>query len=212
MIDLASIDLAQFANKWYGVPDQPANSATDCDHLPAPLHAWYDLAAKYSVSLLGVKRFVAPTDIKLRNGKMVFLTDPSDAIWGFDADDSKNVYEGRLYGDWAKIPESLSDFLVHNMIGEAVYNAPYAISCDSVQNVRIADIVAPMEEVAIGAWNWPDSGHRLFMGRDVVAEIGPAISDGAPMEDVSGRSEVQVGAVTPEAAAYLESMPGIDWC
>ncbi|MFC9280187.1 hypothetical protein [Streptomyces collinus] len=212
MIDLSSIDLAQFVTKWYGAPDQATNSATDCSHLPAPLHAWYDLAAKYSTPLLGVKRFLAPSEINLRNGKMVFLADPSDAIWGFDANDPMSVYEGRLYGDWVKVPESLQEFLVHNTLGEAVYNAPYATSCDSLENARIAEILAPMEEVSVGAWNWPDSGHRLFMGSGVVAEVGPAISDGGPLEDASGHSEVQVGAITPEAIAYLYEMPGIDWC
>lgn len=195
---------------WYGPQNRPAERALGCDHLPAPLHAWYDLAAKYSASLLGVKRFVRPDEISLRNGKMVFLSDPSDAIWGFDPGDPMSVYEGRLYGDWEKVPESLSEFLIHNALGEAVYNAPITKYGGSVQNSKIHDVLAPMTEVAIGAWNWPDSGHRLFMGQGIIAEVGPAINAGAPLDDPSGYSEVQVGAVTSSALAYLDEFPGID--
>jgi hypothetical protein len=211
MIDLPSIDLAQFIANWYGPPDQPTNRALGCDHLPAPLRAWYDLAATYSAPLLGIKRFLPPADISLRNGKMVFLTDPGDAIWGFDPRDPMSVYEGRLYADWGRLSEPLPEFLIHNTLGEAVYNAPFAKSCDSVENAKIMEILAPMTEVATGAWKWPDSGHRLFMGQNVIAEVGPAISGGTPLEDSSGHSEVQVGALTPSTLAYLDEIPEIDW-
>ncbi|MFV5991704.1 hypothetical protein ACNPQM_04425 [Streptomyces sp. NPDC056231] len=212
MIDLPSIGLAQFIAKWYGPPDQPMDRALGCDHLPVPLRAWYDLAATYSVPLLGIKRFLPPADISLRNGKMVFLSDPADAIWGFDPSDPMSVHEGRLHGDWGKISEPLPEFLVHNALGEAVYNASFAKICDSVENAKVTEILAPMKEVAIGAWNWPDSGgHRLFMGANVIAEVGPAISGGTPLEDSSGYSEVQVGALAPSTLAYLDEIPGIGW-
>jgi hypothetical protein len=210
VIDLHSIDLPGFIENWYGPPDQPAERARDCDHLPEPLHAWYDLAAKYSARLLGVKRFLRPAEIGLRSGKVVFLSDPANAIWGFDPDDPMRVYEGQLYGDWVKLSEALPEFLIHNALGEAVYNAPFTKYGGSVANAKVSDILAPLTEVAIGAWNWPDSGHRLFMGQGILVEVGPAISGGAPLSDLSGYSEVQVGASTPSTLAYLEEIPGID--
>lgn len=146
----------------------------------------------------------------MRNGKMVFLSDPSDAIWGFDPDDPQNVYEGRLYGDWRRLTEAWPEFLIHNAIGEAVYNAPFAKTCDSVENGRVPEVLAPLTEVVTGAWNWPDSGHRLFMGQNIIAEVGPAINGGAPIEDMSGYSEVQVGATSASALAYLNAIPA-DW-
>ncbi|MFH7340598.1 hypothetical protein [Streptomyces sp. KHY 26] len=210
MITLSSIDLPRFMADWYGPPDRPAERALDCDHLPAPLHAWYDLAAKYSTSLLGIKRFTPPNRIGLRNGKLVFLSDPGDAIWGFDPNEPMSVYEGSLYGEWAKVPESLSEFLVHNAIGEAVYNAPVTKYGGSVENSRVRDVLASLTEVAIGAWSWPDVGHRLFMGQGVIVEVGPAIDNGALLDDLSGYSEVQVGAITSSRLAYLDEFPEID--
>lgn len=210
MIDLRSIDLPQFVANWYGPPDRPTGRAAGCDHLPEPLRAWYDLAAQYSASLLGVKRFLRPADIGLRNGKVVFLADPADSIWGFDPDDPMSVHEGQLYGGWEKLSESLPEFLAHNALGEAVYNAPFTKYGGSVENAKIADALAPVTEVAIGAWNWPDSGHRLFMGAGIIIEVGPAISGGAPLDDLSGYSEVQVGATSTSSLAYLDEVPGID--
>ncbi|MGW0087157.1 hypothetical protein [Streptomyces sp. NPDC003393] len=210
MIELRSIDLPAFITDWYGPPDRPAERALGCDHLPEPLHAWHDLAAKYSVRLLGVKQFLPPADISLRNGKMVFLSDPANAIWGFDPGDPMSVHEGELYGDWVQLSESLPEFLIHNALGEAVYNAPFTRYGGSVENARVPDVVAPLTEVGIGAWNWPDSGHRIFMGQGIILEVGPAIDHGAPLDDLSGRSEVHVGAKTPSALTYLDEIPGID--
>ncbi|WP_159072830.1 hypothetical protein [Streptomyces glaucescens] len=211
MIDLSRINIAEFIADWYGPPDRPTERALECDHLPEPLRAWYDLAATYSIPLLGIKRFADPINIDIRNGKMVFLFDPSDAIWGFDPADPMSVYEGRLYGDWEKLSEPLPEFLVHNALGEAAYNAPFTKYCGTVANARMNDVLAPMTEVATGAWNWPDSDHRLFMGQGIVAEVGPAIDGGAPMDDQSGYSEVQVGATTPAALSFLNAISGIDW-
>ncbi|MFF8632383.1 hypothetical protein [Streptomyces werraensis] len=211
MIQLSSINLAEFVSTWYGPPDRPGNRASGCEHLPDELRDWHNLAATYSTRLLGIKKFLAPSDIRLHSGKLVFLVDPSDAIWGFDPDDPKSVYEGRLYGSWRKLSESFSEFLVHTAIGEAAHNAPHTRYCGAVNNSTAMDILAPMTEVAIGVWNWPDVDHRLFMGQGIIAEVGPAIYNGAPLGNRGGFSEFQVGAVTSAALDYLEDIPGTEW-
>ncbi|MFD5589611.1 hypothetical protein ACFWII_38210 [Streptomyces sp. NPDC127063] len=211
MIALSSIDLTQFIVTWYGQPDRSDSRATDCDQLPEPLRAWHELAERYSFPLLGNKRFTPPNEIKAHDGKMVFLTDQSDAIWGYDPGDEMSVYEGRIYGDWVKLTESLSEFLVHNALGEAAYNAPFTRTCDSVPNHRMADILTPMTEVSVGAWKWPAENHRIFLGSNIVAEVGPGLTDGSTLDDNSGCSEVQIGSTHASALAYLDQIPDLDW-
>ncbi|MFF1483894.1 hypothetical protein ACIGZH_08465 [Streptomyces sp. NPDC058319] len=136
--------------------------------------------------------------------------DPGSAIWGYDPDFPMDVYEGILHGEWVKLSETLPEFLVHNALGEAIYNAPFARYGGSVENARVADVVAPLVEVAIGAWSWPDAGHRIFMGEGILVEVGPAIHNGATLDDSSGFSEVQAGSTVPSGLAYVDGIPGID--
>ncbi|MFJ9729317.1 hypothetical protein ACIRP3_41905 [Streptomyces sp. NPDC101209] len=208
MFELADIDLAQFLTKWHGLPDRSPIRRLDHPELPTPLLEWHELSSQWSTSLLGVKSFVPLDEISFHDGKAVFLADPADAIWAFDS--SANVYEGRRYGDWIKLRESLQEFLIHNAVEEAPHSAHFRKSCSSVANARIPDVLASMTEVAVAAWYWPGPGYRLFMNDNLIAEVGPALEWGAPIEDEDGFSEVQIGASDLSALSYLESIPG-DW-
>ncbi|MFF5846375.1 hypothetical protein ACIP4T_31990 [Streptomyces massasporeus] len=139
------------------------------------------------------------------------MDDPGDALWGFDPDNPATVYEGRLYGGWKQLAENLAEFLVHNAVNEAAYNAPYTKSCESVKNENIAQIAEPLTEVAFGGWYWPRPGHRIFMSETVIADIGPAMEDQEPWGDKPGYSEVQVGATSASALTYLENISDTEW-
>ncbi|MGW2689563.1 hypothetical protein ACWC6I_41205 [Streptomyces sp. NPDC001414] len=208
MIDLSDVDLEQFLTKWYGMPDKSAIYTTDRPDLPKSLREWHELTSRWSDRVMAVKEFVPLGEIAFQDGKAIFLTDPANAIWALDP--AANVYEGHRYEGWVELPESLPEFLTHNAIMEAAYGAPVRRACDSVENSRMADVLASMAEVAANGWNWPASNYRTFMGDDLVAVVGPALEQGAPLEDESGFSAVQIGATTPSSLFYLESIPG-DW-
>ncbi|MFC9912604.1 hypothetical protein [Streptomyces sp. NPDC127197] len=212
MIDPASIELHQFITKWYGKPDRsPEIGGRGYTQLPAPLQAWHELSTRWSTPLVRLKKILTPDEIIMRDGKAIFMTDPGDAIWAFDPESPMDVYEGRLYGEWVELPESLPEFLTHNAMNEAAHNAPHTRSCDSVEDTQIAEIVAPMTEVAFGGWQWPRPGHRIFMSETLIADIGPAMEDRAPWGNKPGHSEVQIGATTSSALSYLNDIPEIDW-
>ncbi|MFF4551205.1 hypothetical protein [Streptomyces sp. NPDC001435] len=212
MIDPSSIELHQFITKWYGPPDRRFTTpAAKHPQLPAPLQSWFEIEAQWSTPLVRLKRLFSTEEIKVRDGKAIFMTDPGTAIWAFDPASPMDVYEGELYGEWVKLGENLSEFLVHNAMNEAAHNAPNRRSCELVDNQQLADIVAPMTEVAFAGWQWPRPGHCIFLSETLIADIGPAMEDQAPWGNRPGYSEVQVGAISASALAYLDEIPGIDW-
>ncbi|MCX5338237.1 MULTISPECIES: hypothetical protein [unclassified Streptomyces] len=211
MIDPRGINLSEFITKWYGPPDNGKRHTEGYSHIPTPLAEWHDLAAQWSIDLVTLKKFTPLAEITVRDGKAVFASDPSDAIWAFDPVSPMDVFEGRLYGEWVKLTERLPEFLAHNLLGETAYNAPNVRFCDSVQNGRISEVLAPMTEVSFGGWNWPGPDYRIFLGDGIIAEVGPALKDGAALTDISGHSEVHVGAISESALSYLSEIPGTDW-
>jgi hypothetical protein len=212
MIDPSSIELHQFLTAWYGPPlNQGVAISREYLDLPEPLQGWHALEARWPQPLVRNKKLLTPGEMAISGGKVVFMTDPGDALWGFDPISPETVYEGRLYGDWKRLTENLTEFLVHNAINEAASNAPHTKSCESVKNEHIPQIIAPLTEVDFGEWYWPRPGHRLFMSEKVIADVGPAMEDHEPWGDKPGYSEVQVGAVNASALTYLEDVPDTEW-
>ncbi|MFF8947000.1 hypothetical protein ACF1A5_33030 [Streptomyces sp. NPDC014864] len=212
MIDPSSIELDQFLTTWYGPPSRKEAVAPEQYRgLPSPLQAWHTLAARWSRPLIRNKKLLAPNEITTKDGKVLFMVDPGDAIWGFDPESPTTVYEGRLYGEWVPLSESFTEFLIHNAMNEATHAAPHTKSCESVKNEHIARIVAPMTEVNFGGWYWPRPGHRIFVGEGLIADIGPAMEDQEPWGDKPGYSEVQIGATTASNLSYLDDIPETDW-
>ncbi|MFF4260439.1 hypothetical protein ACFY1L_55950 [Streptomyces sp. NPDC001663] len=161
--------------------------------------------------LITVKRMRSPEEITTEGRKAVFLEDQGEDFWAFDLDNPMDVYEGKLYGDWEKANEDLSEFLIHNALNEAAYGARATRSWDAVPESLLAEILSPMEEVAFGGWRWPSPGGRVFVSDALVANIGPAVEDSAPWGDRPGYAEVQIGSSRPGLLSYLDEIEGIDW-
>jgi hypothetical protein len=212
MVNPSSIDLLQFLTIWYGAPDQQSATESETnENLPLPLLKWHRLAKRWSKPLVRNKKLLTAAEFTIKNDKYVFMAEPGDAIWGFDPGDPEIVYEGRIHGEWVRLTENLTEFLIHNAMNEAAYNAPYTQSCDYVSDKHIARIVEPMTEVAFGGWHWPRPGHRIFTSESLIADIGPAMDDQEPWGNKPGFSEVQIGSITPSALHYLQDIPSTDW-
>lgn len=212
MIDPMSIDLPSFLSSWYGPPSQPATPLSDrCSWLPTPLKEWFGISSQWTTPLMTLKIMHAPESIVALEGKAIFMADAGDAIWAFGVDSPSRVYEGQLHEGWIESNEKLSEFLVHNALNEAAFNATSRRACEQVEEVHLDQILAPMTEVSFGGWQWPRPGHRVFLGDGLVADVGPAMEDHAPWGNKPGFAEVQIGSSNPELLSYLDEMPGIDW-
>ncbi|MFE0739155.1 hypothetical protein [Streptomyces sp. NPDC058855] len=212
MIDPASINLSKFLADWYGPPDKPTRQLpADYSWIPSPLASWYQVSSRWERSLVTLKKFYKPEEIKVTEGMAIFLEDPGEAIWAFNPDSPWDVYEGQLYTPWEKAREPLNEFLIHNAVQEAAYNATSRRSCDEVELGLLQSILTPMTEVAFGGWRWPRPGHRIFMNSTLIADIGPAIEEVEPWGDKPGYVSIQIGSSTQTGLAYLDEIHAIDW-
>ncbi|MFF4371470.1 hypothetical protein [Streptomyces sp. NPDC001594] len=212
MIDPMQIDLASFVRTWHG----PADAAVvklppSCDWLPAPLKDWYEFSSQWSTPLMTLKEMKPADQVAIDCGRAIFLEDFGDQAWAFDVEDPLVVLERQSTGEWLRLSEGISEFIVHNVMQESAYMAPYWRSCVEVPDVQLQQILAPMNEVAFGDWFWPRPGHRIFFAEGLVADIGPAMEDLAPWGIKAGYSEVQIGALNPVSLTYLREVQGVEW-
>ncbi|MGW2883427.1 hypothetical protein ACWDBP_46235 [Streptomyces sp. NPDC001233] len=212
MIDPKSIDLPSFLSSWYGPPSRPATPLPDtCSWLPAPLREWYEVSSQWTTPLTTLKRMRTPENIVALEDKAIFMADAGDAIWAFDVDTPSRVYEGQIHGGWTESTEDLPEFLIHNALHEAAFNATSRRACEQVEEERLDEILAPMTEVSFSGWQWPRPGHRIFLGDGLIADVGPAMEDHAPWGNKPGFTEVQIGSNNPALLSYVDEMSGIDW-
>ncbi|MBD0736385.1 hypothetical protein BGM09_25040 [Streptomyces sp. CBMA29] len=148
---------------------------------------------------------IPPERIKIaEDGKAIFMVDATgDWRWCIDPDDPDGVFDAERYEPWDRNPEQLTEFLVHNTVREVVYGAAVRLRALAVPEETLTEILAPMEHVAFGAWEWPAPGYRIHMGGAVLAETVKAES--GPGWDVE--------VVTSEfhRVAHLERMTEVHW-
>src|SRR4051812_6794963 len=212
MIDPMSIDLPDFLSGWYGPPSRPAaHLSNTCSWLPSSLRAWHELSSQWTTPLTTIKKMVTPESIAPLEDRAVFMKDAGDAIWAFDINDPSTVYEGQLLEGWTPSVENLSEFLIHNALNEAAFNAISRRAHEQVDEAFLDEVLDPMTEVSFGGWQWPRPGHRIFLGDGLVADIGPAMEDHAPWGNKPGFSEVQIGSNDPALLSYVDQIQGVDW-
>jgi hypothetical protein len=148
---------------------------------------------------------IPPERIRIaEDGKAIFMVDATgDWRWCIDPDDPDGVFDAERYEPWGRNPEQLTEFLVHNTVREVVYGAGARVRALAVPEETLTEILAPMEEVAFGAWEWPAPGYRIFMGGAALAETVKA--DSGPGWDV------EVVASEFGRLSYLEGISGVRW-
>ncbi|MFJ8747438.1 hypothetical protein ACIRL2_49935 [Embleya sp. NPDC127516] len=211
MIDPLTIDVDGFLIDWCGPPlAPPRDLPASCRWLPEPLRDLHRLVSRWPGPrpYFGLLNMRDPEEIEAKGRAVTFMSDPTgDWLWAFDLDDPDVVYDRELYEGWEEVDESLSVFLRHAVVQEAMCVGS-ARRWGEVPRDRLEDVLAPMTEVAFGAWRWPGPGRRIFMNDGLVAEVlsleGPGISRPVP-----GLVEVSIAANTPKGLAYLDAVAEI---
>jgi hypothetical protein len=206
VIDPRKIDLPDFLVTWYGAPSRSTIPLPDsCDWLPRPLKEWHALTSRWEKRLTFTTTMIPPEKIRIaEDRKAIFMVDDTgDWRWCIDPGDPDGVFDAERYGPWERNPEQLPDFLVHNTVREVVYGAAARIRASAVPEEILTEILAPMEEVAFGAWKWPTPSYRIFLGGAVLAETVEA--DPGPGWDV------EVVASEFGRLAHLEGITGVHW-
>jgi len=205
MITPESIDLPKFLSAWYGPATKEETPLSDaCDWLPETLKKWYKLASRWSVPLESITFLLSPEDIKVENGKALFMQDAAgDWCWGFDAEDTNSVFDAEFYEPWEKTRESLPELIVHRAVKEALYGAPVQIHASGVSSGSLPAVLADLDEVGFEAWRWPGPGYRIFMDHELLLEINPSRH--------TPEWSLKAAAVTVDRLAGLIDIPAVSW-
>ncbi|RBQ20019.1 hypothetical protein DP939_09310 [Spongiactinospora rosea] len=174
MIEPQSIELTDFLVTWHGAPSiSAAPLPASCDWLPEPLKDWHILSKQWDRELTHTTWMVWPEDIRIGDdGKAVFMMDTTaDWCWCIDPNDPDAVFDAEQYDPLKRNPEQLTVFLIHNTVREALHGTSPRMWAFDISSEILSEILSPMEEIAFGAWNWPEPGYRTFTDGAMLAEI-----------------------------------------
>jgi hypothetical protein len=153
---------------------------------PAPLRELHRLTA--GRDLCAQNRLVAPGELELRDGKIVFYVENQGVcVWAVDAEgDDPAVYRraSEANAPWLLETWQLSSFLIELLVYEAVLGAPFSAGHDGVDVralAKVARVVAPLPLPT-----WRASG-VIFYGHGGV--IGFAFPNGDVFEVRLGARE-----------------------
>jgi hypothetical protein len=208
----SEIDLESFLCSWYGRPDRPSISlGLDFDWVPEALRGWYELSSRWSVALTANKRFLPVTAFKQEDDKYIFLGDQGDWAWAFDPADPTVVYVAEGDDPWQVVPESFTEFLLHNAISEAVETGAVTQWSNDITDTPLRAALSPFSIIEFREWSWPSAGGQLYMNSEAIALVQKKYRYREPWDTVEGHYELTIGAKSQQSIAYLDSIDGVEW-
>lgn len=206
------IDLESFLCSWYGLPDRPSISlGLDVDWVPEALRGWYEISSRWSVALTSNKRFLPVTALKREDDKYIFLGDQGDWSWAFDPADPEVVYEAQGDDPWRVVPESFTEFLLHNAISEAVESGTVIQWSNDITETPLRAALLTLSVIDFREWSWPTSGSQLYMNSEAIALVQKKHRYREPWDTVEGHYALTIGAKSQQSIAYLDSIDGVEW-
>ncbi|MEU6673448.1 hypothetical protein [Streptomyces sp. NPDC046925] len=172
------------------------------------LTQWHEISAQWDGGINSHNYPIPLSELEVESGKVPFWVENQGTwLWAFDPDSQDHlVYEREPSVDpkpWTSTGESLSDFLIHATVMEAILGAPTRKIATGVD----FEWLLTREDASVlpfPAWNWPARESRILIGENWLALAHP--SDGHQVG-----YDITLAAVAPEHLAWAEAAPGIKW-
>lgn len=215
VLDCACPRLDRFLTRWYGQPDRGAAPAVQTGHrMPRPLCEWFQVVSRWSRPIAVQNRVLGVDEVWVEDGRLVFWVENQGVwLWGVDLEgDDPRVYdrENEPGRPWQPTSVTLSVFLVHVAVFEAVWNAQFGAVAAWITPDRLDEVLAPLTPIPGAAWRWPSPRHQLYVGDEVLAFAGPNYGAGETAETAEYR-EVFVAGAEPSAVRYLSTINNVEW-
>jgi len=211
--DWASLktDLAGFLGRWYGPPSH-APQQREIPGVPAALCGWYAAEDAWGRRLAVQNTILKAPELVAEDGLTVFYVE-NQGVWhwafasGTDPDVSDRENEPRV--PWSPTGATLSEFLVHAAMFEAIFASKIGASAIDIDRAHYDSVVGPLGPVPMTPWNWPGPECRLFVSDRLLAVC--AVND-RPGTRVTPDSLywLMVGAKSNDDLAYLDQLD-IKW-
>jgi hypothetical protein len=215
LFDVASDSLERFLTGWYGQPNREAGVvAADEVEVPRPLGAWYELASRWSMPLTGQNQLLGPDDVYVDDGKLVFWVE-NQGVWLWAADpaggDPAVFDRANEPGEpWEPTGVTLSTFLLHVAVFEAIMGARYQASAAWVTPQQLDAVLAPLRPLPMRPWRWPQAGARLYAAERLLGFACPNPGPGETARTAARRG-VFLAAQTTGALDHARRIEGVTW-
>jgi hypothetical protein len=213
LVTVGPHSLECFVERWYGPPTVPAPPLSS--GLRYALAHWYQLAGTYDRPLIHQNHLLEPAEFRRESGRVVFYVENQGVwLWGYDASDTARdpeVFdcEAEPGRQWLSTSESLSEFMLHVAVFEAILGSPVGAGNFGCTRYELDLILRPFARVGLPAWRWPAPEHRLYCGREILAVAGTTDLPDSPVSENS-RFEVFLAGTDLDALAYLDDLP-VEW-
>lgn len=204
MLEPGDIDLVELMTRWQCGSKGAVGRGLSVDHgrqgsdlLNWALVQWPGLLSggfKYT-------NLASPPRVKGR--PVMFHDDGGDWLWSI-SDNDDTVYEYGENGAWRQINESVEEFILHLCMVENIINPPAGMLCARLAISELPAVVGPMSLVKFGGWQWPGSGHRIYLGESLMARVGPAVN----RTDYSFEVTVWMAGLRESDLSYLGDIDG----
>ncbi|MGA4966952.1 hypothetical protein [Streptomyces pseudogriseolus] len=200
---LINKNLRSFVRAWYGPPTSP--NVTPTPSLTPELTEWHHISSQWDRGITTQNYAIPLCELAAKEGKVPFwVENQGSRLWAFDqTDKNRLVYEkdpSNRSNPWTSTGESLSTFLLHATVVEAIFGAPVM---KVSQGVDVNWISSQAHEIPFVAWNWPTRDSRILASEEWLALVHPG--------DSKDECDLMVAATTPEHLEWVRGSGSVKW-
>jgi hypothetical protein len=203
--------LNEFPAWWYGEPGRPLR-VVETPLSPRALADWYAAEEAWNRPLAVQNAVLRVSELSAHDGLTTFYVENQGVWeWAFGSGDDPEVFdrETKAGTGWSVTGATLSEFLVHAAMFEAVLGSTVGASGIALDRACYEKVVAPLKPVSMTPWSWPGPDSRLFIGDHILAFGGVNDRPGTPITDESCY-EVFIATRSSDNLAYLDGL-GVKW-
>ncbi|WP_399895913.1 hypothetical protein ACGH7X_40335 [Streptomyces sp. BBFR51] len=214
LLNITSESLGRFLTRWYGDPDLPISVNPDAVKMPPPLRFWHEIASQWSTPVTTLNHPLGPSELEIEDGKLVFWVE-NQGCWTWSTNingDDSIVFDRQPGSDpepWIPTGETLSEFLLHATVFEAIVGAPCQMYVENITEEVLSGIASNLRPLPLPHWRWPSTEVRILVGNSLLAQVSDSmVSD---PNDKTRRFDVSIAAPSAVALAPLSNLAGVPW-
>ncbi|MZD09702.1 hypothetical protein GTW43_32165 [Streptomyces sp. SID5785] len=214
LLNITSESLSRFLTRWYGDPDRPISANLGAAKMPLPLRAWHEIASQWSTPVTTLNHPLDPSELEIEDGKLVFWVE-NQGCWTWSTNingDDPIVFDrqpGSDHEPWAPTGETLSEFLLHATVFEAIVGAPCQMYVENITEEVLSRIASEVSPLPLPHWRWPSADVRILVGTGLLAQVSDSMTSGP--SDTIRRFDVTIAAPSSDALESLSNLAGVPW-
>lgn len=214
LLNITGESLSRFLTRWYGDSDLPISADSEEAKMPCPLRLWHEVASQWSTPVATFNHPISPSELEIEDQKLVFWVENQGCwTWSTNIDGDDPIVFDRQPGSdpepWTPTGETLSEFLLHATVFEAIIGAPNQIHAENVTEEILSQIISGFRPLPLPHWRWPSADVSILVGTSLLAQVSDSLI--SVPNDTTRRFDVSVAAPAPELLTPLANIVDVPW-